>query len=272
MRNTWAAYLVNIDTGKIEWTLGGKHSSFEFGPGAAFQWQHDVKLQSATRRSPCSTITAASSPAAAPPSRRRDRRAGSCSSSTSARTRRRSWPSTTAAASSNPNTWATPQPLQGGNTFVGWGSEPYFSEYSPSGKLLLEASFPGSDLSYRATVEPWVGLPLTAPAGAARQADGRTTVYASWNGATQVVSWRVLAGSRPAPARLAVVTSTAKSGFETAIRSAAELCELRGAGAGRRRTGDRNLAAIHAEWSMTIQASFTRGGTHARRRDGSGTE
>ncbi len=44
MRNTWAAYLVNIDTGKIEWTLGGKRSDFKFGPGAAFQWQHDVKL------------------------------------------------------------------------------------------------------------------------------------------------------------------------------------------------------------------------------------
>ena len=46
MRNTWAAYLVDIDTGKIEWTLGGKRSSFKFGPGAAFQWQHDVRLQS----------------------------------------------------------------------------------------------------------------------------------------------------------------------------------------------------------------------------------
>jgi hypothetical protein len=44
MRNTWAAYLVNIDTGKIEWTLGGKRSSFKFGPGADFQWQHDVAL------------------------------------------------------------------------------------------------------------------------------------------------------------------------------------------------------------------------------------
>ncbi len=64
-------------------------------------------------------------------------------------------------------------------------------------------------------VEQWVGLPLTAPAGAARQADGRTTVYVSWNGATQVVSWRVLAG--PSASRLAVVSTTAKSGFETAI-------------------------------------------------------
>ncbi len=44
MRNTWAAYLVDIATGKIEWTLGGKRSSFKFGPGADFQWQHDVAL------------------------------------------------------------------------------------------------------------------------------------------------------------------------------------------------------------------------------------
>src|SRR5580692_5848629 len=45
MRDTWAAYLVDIATGRIEWTLGGRRSSFKFGPGAAFAWQHDVKLE-----------------------------------------------------------------------------------------------------------------------------------------------------------------------------------------------------------------------------------
>jgi hypothetical protein len=44
---------------------------------------------------------------------------------------------------------------------------------------------------------------------------GKTTVYASWNGATRVVSWRVLAG--PAAGRLTVVARSARSGFETAI-------------------------------------------------------
>jgi hypothetical protein len=107
------------------------------------------------------------------------------------------------------------EPLANSNTFIGWGSAPYFTEYSPAGKLLLEAEFPGSDLSYRTMVEPWVGLPLTAPAGAVRQKDGSTTVYASWNGATQVVSWRVLAGS--GAGNLAVVKTTARSGFETVI-------------------------------------------------------
>ena len=44
MRNTWAAYLVDAGTGRIEWVLGGKHSSFKFGSNAEFQWQHDVML------------------------------------------------------------------------------------------------------------------------------------------------------------------------------------------------------------------------------------
>jgi hypothetical protein len=108
------------------------------------------------------------------------------------------------------------EPLGNGNVFVGWGSEPYFSEYSRSGKLLLEGQFPRPDLSYRATVQQWVGLPLSSPVGVAREAGGgHTTVYASWNGATRAVSWRVLAG--PSAHRLSAVATRAKSGFETAI-------------------------------------------------------
>jgi len=64
-------------------------------------------------------------------------------------------------------------------------------------------------------VEPWVGLPLSRPAGAALQADDKTKVYASWNGATQVASWRVLAGD--SASSLSVVARAARSGFETAI-------------------------------------------------------
>jgi hypothetical protein len=108
------------------------------------------------------------------------------------------------------------EPLPGGNEFVGWGSAPYFSEYSASGQLLLDAKLPGPDLSYRARLEPWIGQPLDPPSGAARQARGATTVYASWNGATEVAGWRVLAGSSTGP--MAVVATRPKSGFETAIR------------------------------------------------------
>ena len=106
------------------------------------------------------------------------------------------------------------EPLPNGNELIGWGSQPYFSEYSTSGQPLLDARLPSPDISYRARREPWVGLPLYPPAAAARRAGGRVTVYASWNGATAVASWRVRAGSA---GRLAAVASTPKAGFETAI-------------------------------------------------------
>jgi type IV pilus biogenesis protein CpaD/CtpE len=65
-------------------------------------------------------------------------------------------------------------------------------------------------------VEQWVGLPLSSPAGAARQSAAKTTAYASWNGATQVVSWKLLA-SLGASRQMVAVATVPRSGFETAI-------------------------------------------------------
>jgi hypothetical protein len=218
MRNTWALYLVNIDTGRIEWTLGGKHSSFKFGPGAAFQWQHDARLGvggntgltvSVFDDHCCQLTGGGSYVSATGPSR-----GLVLALDQQART------ATLLAQYSlgegfDAQYMGDTQLLPGGNVFVGWGSEPYFTEYSRSGKLLFEGELPGPDLTYRATLEQWVGDPLSPPVGAARQSDGGTTVYASWNGATQVVSWRVLAG--PSAGRLTAIASAARSGFETAI-------------------------------------------------------
>jgi EmrB/QacA subfamily drug resistance transporter len=221
MRNTWAAYLVNVATGKIEWTLGGKRSSFKFGPGAAFQWQHDVAVSPGSSvTGPRSTITmfddhccqltgGGTSVHATGPSR------GlvlALDQQTRTATLVAQYPS---GGEFETEYMGDTEPLANGNVFVGWGSEPYFSEFTRSGQRLLEGNFPGSDLSYRETLDPWVGLPLTPPVGAARQQGTRATVYASWNGATQVVSWRVLAG--PSATQLSPVASAPKSGFETAI-------------------------------------------------------
>ena len=214
MRNTWGAYAVNIDTGKIEWTLGGKHSSYKFGPGAAFQWQHDVAL------GPNSTVTmfddhccqltgGGTSVKATGPSRGlvlkldQSTRTATLVAQYGAR------------GGFESEYMGDMEPLPGGRAFVGWGSEPYLSEYSGSGQLLLEGEFPGPDLSYRATLEQWVGLPLSPPLAVARPGGRGTTVYASWNGATQVVSWRVLGGT--SASRMARVATAAKAGFETAI-------------------------------------------------------
>ena len=60
-------------------------------------------------------------------------------------------------------------------------------------------------------------MPDTKPAGAARRSGSATNVYASWNGATKLASWRVLGAAtrrRPVPSRS---RAGPRSGFETAI-------------------------------------------------------
>ncbi|HUH80283.1 MAG TPA: MFS transporter [Solirubrobacteraceae bacterium] len=216
MRDTWAAYLVNARTGAIEWTLGGRHSDFKFGHQATFEWQHDVRMQ------PNSTITmfddhccqltgGGSQVEATAPSRGL---ALKLDQATHTATFVADYGTEQKIESAY---MGDTQPLPNGNVFVGWGSEPYFSEYSRSGKLLFEGEFPGPDLSYRATVGSWVGLPLTHPAGAARREGGTTTVYASWNGATQASAWRVLAAATPGGQMKVLVSRHPKSGFETSM-------------------------------------------------------
>ena len=52
---------------------------------------------------------------------------------------------------------------------------------------------------YRAFRFPWSGRPLSPPAVLAslNNTGEETIVHASWNGATDVASWRVLAGKQP---------------------------------------------------------------------------
>jgi EmrB/QacA subfamily drug resistance transporter len=214
MRNTWAAYLVDIATGRVQWTLGGRNSTFRFGPRAAFEWQHDVQLQPGARVTlyddHCCQLTGGGSqvPATGPS------RGLVLDLDDAAHT------ATVVAQYTHGGDFEAAymgdtQTLPNGNVFVGWGSEPYFSEYSRSGRLLYEGELPGPNLTYRATLEPWVGLPTSLPAAAVRRQDDAYTVYASWNGATQLVSWRVLAGTGAGPLR--TVATHVRSGFETAI-------------------------------------------------------
>jgi hypothetical protein len=47
------------------------------------------------------------------------------------------------------------QTTRDGDLFVGWGGLPYISEFSPSGKLLLNAELPAGVSTYRAYLLPW---------------------------------------------------------------------------------------------------------------------
>jgi EmrB/QacA subfamily drug resistance transporter len=215
MRNTWAAYMVDAKSGQIDWQLGGKHSSFKVPRDALFQWQHDVRLHPGSvvtlfNDNCCQISGAGTYLAPAGPSKglvlKLDLKAGTV---------------TLLAQYTHGKGYAAAymgnvELLPGGNVFIGWGQQPNFSEYTKSGKLIFDASFPGPDLSYRALVEQWEGLPLYPPKATAIRTATGTAIYASWNGATNVAAWRALAGSNQAD--LAPVSRKAKIGFETAFQ------------------------------------------------------
>ena len=154
-RNTWTVFKVNRHTGQVMWQLGGKHSSFTLraAPGQVldhagkiFAWQHDPEAIGGNeytifddesvghllRSSRAVTVRLDLSTRVATLVRSDDQPEGEV-----------------AQLMGNAQTTAA------GNLFVGWGTLPYVSEFSPSGKLLFNARLPAGVESYRAYLLPW---------------------------------------------------------------------------------------------------------------------
>ena len=89
------------------------------------------------------------------------------------------------------------QQLANGDQPVSWGQIGLISEISPAMSLTFELKLPANVESYRAYRFLWAAQPAAPPVAAAQQAAGAATtaVEASWNGATDVASWQVLATS-----------------------------------------------------------------------------
>jgi hypothetical protein len=210
-RNTWAMYELNAQTGQVILQAGGRHSTVKMGSGTLTAFQHDATLL------PNGTISIFDNggvPTVHPQSRAivvaLNAQAG-----TETLLAQYEHPSALKAGSQG-----NVQQLPGGNLFTGWGAEPWFSEFSPSGQLLFDARMPGGDQSYRGYRFEWSGTPSAPPSVAASAGrTGPVTVYASWNGATGVASWRVLGGPAPPSSKhpLAAVATAPRSGFETTI-------------------------------------------------------
>lgn len=213
MRNTWAGYDVDLASGRILWALGGKHSTFRMGKGTQFAFQHDIQWQGT------STVTAfddgAGPPAVAKQSRGLQLNVDLRHHTASVRYQYvRPGGNTLAGSQGNMQT------LPNGNKFVGFGAVPFVSEFSPSGALLFDASLPAGDDTYRAYRVPWVGTPDPAaapPAVAATGSGGAFTLYASWNGATEVASWQAVGGTSPTALSTKLGNPVARKGFETAL-------------------------------------------------------
>lgn len=217
-RNTWTLYKINKPTGNIVWRLGGKQSSFTIQSGAEFSWQHDARFLPNNLISLFDDNSDGSSvPGPSPSSHGLILQLDFLSMTASLYRSYFHDPNITVASQGNV------QSLSNGNKFIGWGQSQYYSEYNeagnteinPSLNLLYDAQMPGSNYTYRAYRNDWVGRPFYPPSIGIISSNSQITVYASWNGSTETTQWQVLAGSKPK--HLSVVSSVAKSGFETAI-------------------------------------------------------
>jgi len=210
-RNTWAAYDVDPSGGQVVWTLGGKHSSFKMGPSASPAWQHDV------REDPDGTFSFFDN--GGTPKVHSQSRVIVLSLDTHAMT------ATLVSSFDHSKPLLAPsqgdfQPLAGGTWFVGWGQEPYFSEFAPEGKLLFDAHLPALYQTYTVLKFPWAGNPTQAPQLVVSHGSHRGVVaYASWNGATAVAQWELLGGA--SPHSLSPLVAVPRNGFETVISSPA---------------------------------------------------
>lgn len=109
--------------------------------------------------------------------------------------------------------------LANGDRFIGWGGQRGFSQYTQNNELLLDGEIANEVMptwSYRTFKAPWSARPTTRPDlyTYSWKCHWKTSLYASWNGATDVSSWRFYGGPCEDGA-FEEMALAVKDGFET---------------------------------------------------------
>ena len=208
-RNLSEITKININTGEVMWHLGGKDNQFTFVNDEPFGHQHDVRVL------PDGNITVfdnLSHPGAS--------RGVEYQLNVNQMTATKVWE-----FSHDPPVFATfmgdTQRLPNGNTLMDWGAPSTdagftyanITEVTPDNKTVFELAFDRPFVSYRAFRFAWQGDPLTLPDLAYKKDNDTLTLGYSWNGATDVASYRVLGGD--SPDGLSLIEEKTKTGFET---------------------------------------------------------
>jgi hypothetical protein len=199
-RNTSSVYGVDRATGRTKWIFGGKRDQFHLAsdhPSWFFCGQHDVhRLPNGDlmmfdnggtfmHGSPhCPVHPARVLVFRLDTRRKRVRLVSSVSSKPLTSSGRGFFSGWVGSARKESN----------GDTLVDWGGPTNrVTEVAPDGRenLLLRLEF----WSYRGVPGVWTGLPGGVPAVVASRKGGVMHAFASWNGATRIRSWQLLAGA-----------------------------------------------------------------------------
>lgn len=220
-RNVFTLSYIDGKTGEVLWNLGGPLNDFEDlsgGQATNFEWQHDARLHENG-----TSISLFDNHVHKAWDEGKESRAMIIDINVANRTAKLR------------NHYNNAQQLlafsQGnvqlqedsGNVFVGWGSSAAFSEFAADGEVLCDARFGAGAFfvfaqvtSYRVFRDRWIGRPADPPT--AVTANGK--VYVSWNGATEVATWRVegVVDDDWEEDDFYAVSETARTGFETEIK------------------------------------------------------
>ena len=158
-RYTWTVHQVSLRTGKIIWELGGKQSTFRLmaapgqvldSAGEIFAYQHDPEAIGNGEYTFFDDESDGASPFGLLPHSRVAAVKLDLATKVATLVNSVDQPEGLQAVSQG-----NAQTTRNGGLFVGWGSLPYISEFSPSGQLLFNAEFPAGITSYRAYWLPW---------------------------------------------------------------------------------------------------------------------
>jgi arylsulfotransferase ASST len=229
-RNTSAIYKLDRSTGRVMWRLGGRSSDFTLGPGVFFMYQHDARGHAD------GTLTLFDDGPGPSSEQARALRLGLDLAAKHAIVLQEYVHPQALQVAAMGN--AQVQPDDG--VLVGWGTQPYVTEFGAGGDVRFDAKFDGDAWNYRAFRNAWAGTPKAPPSVAVRRFVGKTVVYASWNGSTQTAFWRVEANG--------AAKTVPTQGFETAIElsgAAAKSVTVSALDARRRQLAQRVVAVAH---------------------------
>jgi hypothetical protein len=198
-RNTSSVYGVDRRTGRTKWILGGKRDQFHIGrdhPGWVFCGQHDVhRLPNGDIEmfDNGGTFMPGNPHCPVHPARVLVFRLDAAHRRATLVKEISSKPLTSSGKGFFSGWVGSARPEPNGDTLIDWGGPiNRVTEVAPDGRedLLLRLEF----WSYRGIPAAWTGLPGGAPRLVASRSGRLVHAYASWNGATQIASWQLLAG------------------------------------------------------------------------------
>ncbi|EXJ87521.1 hypothetical protein A1O3_04481 [Capronia epimyces CBS 606.96] len=219
-RHTNTIYRVNRTDQSIAWRLGGKMSNFSMNFNFSSQHHATVQAENAT------TVTILFFDNAAD-DQHRQADTSTVSSVKLVVLNTETWEATAVQEWYRPHgrlsdKRGNAQMMPNGNVFIGWSDRGYMTEHTMDNQLVLEAGFLSSRFgTYRSFKANFTGIPTERPAiqpfTIRSQSDSTytmTTTYASWNGATEVHSWRFY-GSHNVSGSYQVLGQARRTGFET---------------------------------------------------------